>query len=98
MIMPKSKREEAAKVLRALAHPIRIGIIQVLEQGPLCVSDLVERLECSQSMMSQQLRILEEKGLISTRKQGVCKICELRNPDVLKMMGCVANHLNVHLR
>jgi DNA-binding transcriptional ArsR family regulator len=93
MTMNKQQREDAAKVLRALAHPIRIGIVQTLETGPLCVSDLMTKLGCSQSMMSQQIRILEEKGIIAARKEGVCKLCELRNPDVLKMLDCVLRHV-----
>jgi DNA-binding transcriptional ArsR family regulator len=88
----------AAKVLRALAHPVRLGAVQCLRSGELSVTQLYERLGCSQSMMSQQLGILEAQGLIRTRKEGTVKYCALRNPDFLKLFTCMRHHLLTVLR
>lgn len=90
--------EPAAKVLRALAHPVRLGVVQCLRSGEHTVTQLYERLGCSQSMMSQQLGILEANGLIRTRKEGTVKYCALRNPDFLKLFSCMRNHLLTVLR
>lgn len=90
--------EPAAKVLRALAHPLRLGVVQCLRSGELTVSQLYAKLGCSQSMMSQQLAILEAHGLIRTRKEGTVKYCALRNPDFLKLFSCMRNHLLTVLR
>jgi DNA-binding transcriptional regulator GbsR (MarR family) len=63
----------------------------------MTVSELQEALGCSQSMMSQQLRRLEQQGLISTRKVGTTKQCSLRNRDFLKLFACLGNHLRTVL-
>jgi ArsR family transcriptional regulator len=91
------QREAGARVLRALAHPVRLGVLQVLSQGERTVTDLYQELGCSQSMMSQQLGILERQGLIRTRREGTTKHCALRNPDFLKLFACLRNHLQVVL-
>ena len=87
------QREMGAKVLRALAHPVRLGVLQSLRGGERTVTQLYGELGCSQSLMSQQLAILEAHGLIRTRKEGTVKYCSLRNPDFLKLFSCLRNHL-----
>jgi ArsR family transcriptional regulator len=88
----------AAKVLRALAHPVRLGVLQCLAQGEHNVSELTERIGCSQSMMSQQLAILENQRLIATRKEGTVKLCSLENPDFLKLFACLEAHLDKYFQ
>ena len=73
MAMTATEREVAAKVLRAMGDPLRLGVIEALRQGPKNVTDLFRQLGSSQSMMSQQLQILENHGLILTRKEGTIK-------------------------
>lgn len=85
--------EVAAKVLKAMAHPVRLGVLQLLRDGELTVTELFEAVGCSQSMMSQQLARLEVHGLISTRKEGTVKYCSLRNWEFLKVFSCMRNHL-----
>lgn len=91
--MDRTERETAAKVLRAMGHPVRLGVLDVLRDGPKTVGELHRELECSQSMMSQQLQTLEYHGLIESRKEGTQKFCALRNRDVLKMIECLRKHL-----
>ena len=55
--------------------------------------DLYARCACSQPMFSQQVRLLEQQGLIRTRKEGTAKYCALRNPDFLKLFICLDRHL-----
>lgn len=93
-----AQREAGAKVLRALAHPLRLGVLQSLRRGERTVTELYEELGCSQSMMSQQLGILEAHGLIRTRKEGTVKYCALRNPDFLHLFACMRRHLLTVLR
>ena len=85
--------EVAAKVLKAMGHPIRLGALQLLSEDEKTVTQLYEALGCSQSMMSQQLIQLETHGLISTRKEGTVKYCTLRNRDFLQVFSCMRNQL-----
>ena len=88
----------AAKVLQALAHPLRLQILEVLRKGEMTCSELQDALGCGQSMVSQQVKLLEHQGLVTTRKAGTMKYCGVRNPDILKLFSCMSKHVRVVLR
>jgi ArsR family transcriptional regulator len=87
----------AADVLKAMAHPIRLGVIEVLADGERTITGLYEELGCSQSMMSQQLKILCQQKLVTIRKDGTQKYCTLANRDFLKVFDCMQTHLRTFL-
>ena len=95
--MVQEERNIAADVLKAMAHPIRLGVIEVLADGERTVTELYEELGCSQSMMSQQLKILCQQKLINIRKDGTQKYCSLSNRDFLKLFDCMHLHLRKFL-
>jgi DNA-binding transcriptional ArsR family regulator len=95
--MNNREREMAANVLKAMAHPVRLGVIELLADGEKTCTELFEQLECSQSLMSQQLKILCHQGLVSIRKEGTQKYCALQNPDFLKLFDCMSKHLRTFL-
>ena len=95
--MNNDERTMASDVLKAMAHPIRLGVIEVLASGERTVSELYEILGCSQSMMSQQLKILCQQQLVSIRKEGTQKYCSLSNRDFLKVFDCMHTHLRKYL-
>ncbi len=95
--MVKEEREAAAEVLKALAHPVRLGVVEILANGEKTVTQLYEELGCSQSMMSQQLKILCQQKLIEIRKDGIQKYCSLCNRDFLKVFTCMHKHLRTFL-
>jgi DNA-binding transcriptional ArsR family regulator len=95
--MVEQERIIAADVLKAIAHPIRLGVIETLADGEKTVSQLYELLGCSQSMMSQQLKILSHQKLVAVRKEGTQKYCSLSNRDFLKLFDCMHKHLRQFL-
>ena len=95
--MTNTEREAAAQVLKALAHPVRLGVIELLEGGERTCTELYEELGCSQSMMSQQLKALSQQGLVAVRKEGTLKYCSLSNPDFLQLFDCMHKHLRTFL-
>ena len=60
---------KAASCLKALAHPIRLAIVRALQEGPLCVSDIEERVGSTQSNVSQHLAVLRDRGIISFERE-----------------------------
>lgn len=62
--------DNAALVLRALAHPVRVRIVSLLSEGELCVKRLEEILGVPQSSVSQHLTRLRYAGLISSERRG----------------------------
>lgn len=87
-----------ARVVQALAHPLRMAIMQELTAGECTCSELQRRLGCAQSTFSLQLKVLVEQGLVATRKAGTTKYCSIRNPDFLKLFACLRRHLTEVLR
>ncbi|MGZ4812226.1 MAG: ArsR/SmtB family transcription factor [Terriglobales bacterium] len=59
-----------AEFFKALAHPLRIRILDGLRQGEVGVTDLSERLEVEQSTLSQQLAVLRKSNIVVGRKEG----------------------------
>src|SRR5436190_21999210 len=69
--------------LKALAHPIRFGMMQELAAEPeICACDLGEAFGVSQPTISEHLRVLREAGLVKTRRQGN-QICYAAVPEAV---------------
>jgi ArsR family transcriptional regulator len=61
-----------ANLFKSLSEPVRLRILYLLlERGELCVCDIVNSLELSQSVVSRHLAYLRNSGLVSTRREGV---------------------------
>ena len=70
---PAAMRAAAAQacgLLKALGNPDRLLLLCQLSQGPLCVSELESALGIGQPTLSQQLAVLREEALVSTRREG----------------------------
>ncbi|MFH1689924.1 MAG: metalloregulator ArsR/SmtB family transcription factor [Candidatus Eisenbacteria bacterium] len=67
---PPEAFEKAADLLRALSHPVRLKMIELLGGGELCVKSLEEILGISQSSVSQHLTRLRYAGLIESERRG----------------------------
>jgi DNA-binding transcriptional ArsR family regulator len=92
--MTARERNAAAQVLKAMAHPVRLGVIERLADGDRTVTELYTALGCSQSVMSAQLRILQNQRLIEMRRNGNVKRCSLRNRDFLRLFRCLDSHIH----
>ncbi len=78
----------ASELLKALAHPVRLRIIELLSSGELCVKRLEELLGVSQSSVSQHLRRLKYGGLIESERRGhlVCyRLMEGRAAEIAQL-------------
>jgi ArsR family transcriptional regulator len=62
--------DQVQQLLRALAEPIRLQVVQVLQHGERCVCDLTGDLDLAQSKLSFHLKVLKQAGLISARQEG----------------------------
>jgi ArsR family transcriptional regulator len=70
------------KIYKALAHPIRMKIEMNLLNGPLCVCDLNENVEFSQSNLSQHLKILKDSGILTSEKDGIRIMYKIKDAEV----------------
>jgi ArsR family transcriptional regulator len=67
---PPLEAEEARLLLRALADPIRLQVIEALGDGERCVCDLTSELGLAQSKLSFHLKVLKDTGLLADRQSG----------------------------
>ena len=75
------------EVLRALAHPVRWGILRRLAAEPgICACDFTEFFDVSQPTISAHLKVLREAGLVTTRRNGTT-ICYSIAPGQLARLG-----------
>lgn len=81
-----------AEVLKAVAHPIRLQIIELLEHSELCVGSLVERLGVPQAVVSQQLGLMRNKQVLQCRREGTKAFYSIKNPNVINLLHCVYHH------
>ena len=84
--------EHVAEVLKAVAHPIRLQIVEQLEAGEMCVGDIVEALGGKQAITSQQLNMMKAKGVLSCRRDGARVYYRIENKNVIKLLNCIYDH------
>ncbi len=86
------KENKIARYAKALAHPARVAILQVLIKKQACIcGDIVDELPLSQSTVSQHLKELKEAGLITGDIDGV-KVCYCIDEKEWKIAkGCLNN-------
>jgi len=80
------KKAQRIEVLRVIAHPVRIAILEELTKGIKCVSDLEEFLEISQPNISQHLSALRHAGIIDFFVDGRLRCYFLRSPIVIDLL------------
>ncbi|HVN58730.1 MAG TPA: metalloregulator ArsR/SmtB family transcription factor [Bacteroidales bacterium] len=62
--------EKFSETLKALSHPVRLKIMQLLLSDKICVNEIVKRLDVPQSIISQHLSILRNRGILVRQKKG----------------------------
>jgi DNA-binding transcriptional ArsR family regulator len=86
-----------ADFFRALAHPVRIRILEALVAGEHTVQELQQRLGLEQPVVSQQLAVLRAKQIVTTRKQGTTVVYALGDPLVSNLLGVAREIFNNRL-
>jgi DNA-binding transcriptional ArsR family regulator len=85
-----------ARFFRALAHPVRIRILEVLVQGGRPVHDLQKALALEQPVVSQQLAVLRNQNIVATEKEGTSVRYTLRDPLVGELLDVARRIFNNH--
>ncbi|NGO10276.1 winged helix-turn-helix transcriptional regulator [Streptomyces sp. HC44] len=75
-----------AEFFRMLGHPVRIRVLELLQDGPTPVRDLLAAIEVEPSALSQQLAVLRRSGIVVSRREGSTVVYELAGGDVADLM------------
>jgi DNA-binding transcriptional ArsR family regulator len=85
--------EAAGELLRVLAAPARLAIVVELAARPCHVYELVERLEMSQPLVSQHLRVLKDARLVGVQRHGREAVYSLIDQHVAHIVADAVNHV-----
>jgi ArsR family transcriptional regulator len=87
--MKRAEYVSRAEVLKALAHPTRLEIVEILSGGEICVTDIQLKLGFNISTISRHLAELKNAGLVCGVKRGLQVYYRLRRPCVMQFFRCL---------
>lgn len=86
----REELEKLAYVLKAVAHPNRLKIICLLSKnGEMSVSDICDRMGCSQALISHHLTDMQAKGILSIRREGRNAFYRMVSDHITEAMRCM---------
>lgn len=85
----RSRYEEEARIIKALANPSRLMIVEELHNGKRNVSELTKLVGSDTSTVSKHLSVLKNAGLVFIEKQGTTVYYHLRMPCIMDFFNCI---------
>jgi len=86
---------QAAECLRALAHPHRLRMVQMLLQGEYTVGELAEACELPSAMASEHLRLMQRCGFLNSDKDGRRVYYRVAEPHLKNILKCIEDRFGV---
>jgi DNA-binding transcriptional ArsR family regulator len=90
-------RQFKAEFFRALGHPLRIRILELLRDGPLSVTQIQEATGAPGSSVSQQLGVLRRRDILATERRGTTIIYRVPDPELFELLDVARRIFNAHL-
>ena len=85
----QARFEARAKIVKAMAHPTRLFMVEELAKGERCVCELTEMVGADMSTVSKHLSVLKAAGILDDKRRGSQVFYALRCPCVLNFFACV---------
>jgi ArsR family transcriptional regulator len=85
--------EKQAEIAKAIAHPLRIAVVNFLKDGEQCVCDIAEHVGSERSNVSRHLSVMSNAGLLEYRKEGLKVIYRLKCACIVDFFSCVSSVL-----
>jgi len=92
-LIQESKLEKTVQKLKAVSHPVRLQIVNILLKGERSVGELVTMLGTHQSLTSQQLSILKLGGVLKSRRNGNKVFYSLANKGIQTIMETIIQEI-----
>jgi ArsR family transcriptional regulator len=97
-IMGEMAIQLKAEVLKALAQPTRLKILELLRNGERCICEIVPAINGEQSNISRHISTMQKSHLITTRKDGVKVMVKVRDPRVFEILDKVGLFLKTQMQ
>jgi DNA-binding transcriptional ArsR family regulator len=88
--MEESVLELKAEILKALAQPTRLKILELLRNGEKCICEIVPAINGEQSNISRHISLMQKSHLVTTRKDGVKVMVKVRDPKVFEILDSIS--------
>jgi DNA-binding transcriptional ArsR family regulator len=95
--MQDALRNFKAEFFKALSHPARIKILEVIRTNELSVTELQDHLGIESSSVSQHLSVLRHKNIVDSRKSGTTVYYRIRDLEILELLEVARRIFNNHL-
>ena len=86
--MTEKELDAKAKIMKALASPARLKIVDELSRGERCLCELQPLFKMNKSTLSRHVADLRNVGIVSERREGVRRYLKLQTPCILKIFDC----------
>ena len=83
---------------KVLSEPLRLRILQALEDGEMNVNEITEEVESSQPNVSKHLKVLQDAGLVGRRQEGTTVYCFVADESVLELCDVVCSSVRDRLQ
>ena len=90
--------EKQAEIAKAIAHPLRIAVVDFLKDGEQCVCDIAEHIGSERSNVSRHLSVMVNAGILEYRKEGLKVIYKLKTPCILDFFSCTTACLRQQIK
>jgi DNA-binding transcriptional ArsR family regulator len=90
--------ELKAGILKALAQPTRLKILECLRDGEKCICEIVPTIKGEQSNISQHISLMQKSHLVTTRKDGVKVMVKVRDPKIFEILDRVGSILKNQMK
>lgn len=85
----RATKDRRTEILKALAHPVRLGLVETLSDRRLCVNDLADLFPVDRTTISKHLSILKEAGVLEDQREGREIYYHLRVPCLEEFISCL---------
>ncbi len=85
--------EKQAEVVKAVAHPVRIAIVNFLKSRPQCVCDIAEHVGSERSNVSRHLSVMVAAGVLESHKEGLKVVYKLKILCIPEFFSCITGVL-----
>jgi ArsR family transcriptional regulator len=82
--------ELKAEVLKVLAQPTRLKILELLRNGERCICEIVPAINGEQSNISRHISLMQKSHLVTTRKDGVKVMVKVKDPKIFEILDSVS--------
>jgi DNA-binding transcriptional ArsR family regulator len=98
VLMDERVVELKAEILKALAQPTRLKILELLRSGERCICEIVPAINGEQSNISRHVSLMQKSNLVTTRKDGVRVMIKVRDHKIFEVLDRVSQILKDQLK